>query len=69
MAGQFRNVGRLLGLSFVLPTNIVVGYAIGVFLDHAFSTHFFYLVFLLLGIVAGFVSLLREVNKGTRDDS
>ncbi|MCE5309866.1 MAG: AtpZ/AtpI family protein [Acidobacteriales bacterium] len=68
MAGQLKSVGRLLGLAFVLPTNVVVGYGIGYLLDHIFSTHFLYIVFLLLGIAAGFVSLIREIQKGIRND-
>jgi len=68
MAGQFKSVGRLLGLAFVLPANLVVGYIIGYLLDRFFSTHFLHIVFLLLGIAAGFVSLIREIQKGSRDD-
>jgi F0F1-type ATP synthase assembly protein I len=45
-----------------------VGYASGYLLDRAFHTHFLYLVFLVLGIVAGFVQLVRQVNADTRND-
>jgi F0F1-type ATP synthase assembly protein I len=68
MAGKFKSVSRLLGLAFVLPTNTFVGYGIGYLLDRLFSTHFLYIVFLLLGIAAGFVSLIREIQKSIRDD-
>ena len=51
------------GLAFLLPVSTFVGYAIGYGLDKVFGTHFLYLVFLLLGIVAGFVQLIRHINK------
>jgi F0F1-type ATP synthase assembly protein I len=56
-------IGRYSGLAFILPVSAVVGYIIGYLLDKAFGTHFLYLVFLVLGIVAGFVQLLREAQK------
>jgi F0F1-type ATP synthase assembly protein I len=68
MPGPFKTLGRLLGLAFVLPMNTLVGYGLGYWLDHVFSTHFLYIVFLLLGIAAGFVSLIREIQKGIRND-
>ena len=46
-----------------MPSCVVVGYAIGYYLDKAFGTTYLYIVFLLLGIVAGFVELIREVQK------
>jgi F0F1-type ATP synthase assembly protein I len=37
-------------------------------LDRAFHTNFLYMVFLILGIAAGFVQLLRQVTRDTHDD-
>ncbi len=56
-------VGRYSQLAFVMPACVFVGYAIGYYLDKAFGTSFLYLVFLLIGIAAGFIELLREVQK------
>lgn len=56
-------MGRYTGLAFVLPACVFVGYLIGSLLDRAFGTSFLYIVFLLFGIAAGFVSLIREVQK------
>lgn len=56
-------VGRYSGLALVLPVATMVGYVIGYGLDKLFGTNFFYLVFLIFGIVAGFVSLLRQLNR------
>jgi len=56
-------VGRYTTLAFVLPSCIVVGYGMGYFLDKAFGTTFLQVVFLLLGIAAGFIELIRELKK------
>ncbi len=56
-------------LAFLLPSAAFVGYAIGYLLDKAFSTHFLYLPFLLLGIAAGFVQLIRQVTRDKGNDS
>ncbi len=67
MAREDRNGLRMasnyLSLAMLLPLCTFVGYAIGYFLDKAFHTHFFYLVFLLFGIAAGFVELIRQLQK------
>lgn len=61
-------VGEYTSLAFLLPAAIFVGYAIGYLLDKAFGTHFWYLVFLLLGIAAGFVQLIRRLLRDTKND-
>lgn len=59
----WRLAGRYSSLAFLLPSCVVVGYGIGYFLDKALGTSYLYLVFLLIGIVAGFVELIRELRK------
>jgi F0F1-type ATP synthase assembly protein I len=61
-------VSRYMGLAFVLPISTCVGYVIGWGLDRLFHTKFLYLVFLVLGVVAGFVELFRELDMETRRD-
>ena len=61
-------VAEYTGLAFLLPAATLVGYAIGYLLDRAFHTHFLYMVFLILGIAAGFVQLIRQVTRDTRDE-
>jgi F0F1-type ATP synthase assembly protein I len=56
-------VVRYLGLASTLPAAAAIGYAAGYGLDHAFGTHFLRIVFLILGIVGGFVNLLRELSR------
>lgn len=60
-------VGRYTSLAFVLPACVLVGYAIGYGLDRLFGTSFLYIVFLLIGIAAGFVELVREVQRDSGD--
>jgi F0F1-type ATP synthase assembly protein I len=59
-------VGRYTSLAFLLPACVLVGYLIGYLIDRALGTHFFYIVFLLLGIAAGFVQMIRMVQEDTR---
>ncbi len=59
--------GRYSQLAFVMPGCVVAGYAIGYYLDKFFETSFLYLVFLVLGIAAGFIELIREVQKDRID--
>ncbi len=59
-------VGRYTSLAFLLPACVFVGYGIGYLIDRALGTHFFYIVFLLLGIAAGFVQMIRMVQEDTR---
>jgi F0F1-type ATP synthase assembly protein I len=61
-------VGEYTSLAFLLPAATFVGYAIGYLLDKAFGTHFLYLVFLLLGIAAGFVQLIRRLMRDSGED-
>jgi len=56
---------RYMSLGFVLPASLVTGYLLGLALDHLFHTTFLYLVFLLLGIAAGFVELIRSIRKNS----
>lgn len=61
-----RTVGQYLSLAFLLPAATFVGYLIGYLLDKLFGTHFLHIPFLILGIVSGFVQLIRQVMRDTR---
>lgn len=63
----YQMVGDYLALAMLLPLCTFIGYAIGYFLDKTFHTHFFYLIFLLFGIAAGFVELIRQFQKDSGD--
>ena len=56
-------IGEDSQLAFVLPAATIVGYGIGYMLDRALGTHFLYIVFLLIGIAAGFLQIIRKVTK------
>jgi len=58
----YRQLGKYLGLAFLLPCCILVGYIIGYFLDKWLGTGFLKPVFLLLGIAAGIIELFRELK-------
>lgn len=61
-------VGRYSALAFLLPATTFAGYALGWLLDRLFHTSFLYLVFLLCGIAAGFMELIRTIQRDVPDD-
>jgi F0F1-type ATP synthase assembly protein I len=50
-------------IAFIFPAATVVGWLVGVGLDRWLHTTWLYLVGLILGIVAGFVELIRIVTS------
>jgi F0F1-type ATP synthase assembly protein I len=58
-------IGQYASLGVALPAATVTGYFIGVLLDYWLGTHFLYIVFLLIGIVAGFVEMYRVVSRNS----
>lgn len=61
-------VGEYTSLAFLLPAATFVGYLVGYLLDRAFHTTFLYIPFLILGIAAGFVQLIRQLLRDTRNN-
>jgi len=61
-------VGEYTSLAFMLPAATLVGYGIGYLLDRLFHTHFLYILFLILGIAAGLLQLVRQFTRDTRND-
>ena len=59
----YQQFGRYYGLAFLVPTCIFVGFTIGYVLDKFFHTGYLKIVFLLLGVAAGMIELIRELNK------
>jgi len=56
-------IARYSQLAFLLPAAIVVGWLIGVGLDHWLHTTWLYIAGILFGILAGFVELIRTVTR------
>ena len=59
-------IARYSQIAFAMPAATVVGWAIGVALDHWLHTTWLYLPGLLIGILAGFVELIRTVMKDSK---
>jgi F0F1-type ATP synthase assembly protein I len=63
-------VGRYLSMAMMLPAATFVGYVIGWLLDRWLGTTYLKIVFLFVGIAAGFLSLIRELSRDSkRSDS
>jgi F0F1-type ATP synthase assembly protein I len=56
-------IGQYSQLAFIFPAATVAGWLLGVALDHWLHTTWLYLAGLILGIVAGFVELIRTVTS------
>jgi F0F1-type ATP synthase assembly protein I len=56
------------GLALLLPVSTFVGYAIGYYLDKSFGTTWLRIVFLILGSVGGFMTLIRQIMRDSNDD-
>lgn len=65
--GQERKAWAQMGayahLAVMLPLATIIGWAIGAELDHWLHTSWLYIVGLILGVVAGFVDLVRTATK------
>ena len=55
------SAARYISIASLLPASTFVGYAIGYGLDHWLGTQYLKIVFLILGIVAGFTQLVRQL--------
>ncbi len=62
---QARAIGKYVNLALLLPISTFVGFLMGYGLDMLFHTTWVRYVFLLLGSVAGFIELIRVLNKDT----
>ena len=60
-----RGIGKYLNLALLLPISTFIGYLMGYGLDTLFHTTWIRYVFLVLGSVAGFIELIRELSKDT----
>ena len=64
-----KQAGEYLSLAFVLPAATLAGWLLGLLLDKVFGTRVLAVPFLILGIIAGFVQLIRDFTRLGRDDS
>jgi len=61
-------LARYSQLAFIFPAATVVGWLLGALLDKWLHTTWLYLLGLILGIVAGFVELIRTVSSSESDN-
>ena len=59
-------LARYSQLAFVLPAATFAGWVVGALLDRWLHTTWLYLLGLILGIVAGFVELIRTVLRSEK---
>lgn len=55
-------------IALVLPLSVVIGWAVGDFLDHKLHQSWIAIVGLFIGVVAGFVQVIRVANHANRND-
>lgn len=58
----------LVQIALVLPLSVVIGWAVGDFLDHKLHQSWISIVGLFVGVVAGFVQVIRVANHANRSD-
>lgn len=61
-------VARYSEIGFIIPAAVLVGYFLGWMADHFLHTHWIYLVGIILGSVAGFVSMIRKALESSKDE-
>lgn len=55
--------GKYLNLGLMIPIATFVGFMLGYGMDKLFHTEWIRFVMLILGTVAGFIELVRDLNK------
>jgi ATP synthase protein I len=64
-----RKAGLASSIGLVLVISITIGYFFGSWMDRIFHTEpWLMLVFTLMGIVAGFIQMIRIANDLSRDE-
>jgi F0F1-type ATP synthase assembly protein I len=59
----YQQLGKYYSVAFLLPAAVLIGFAIGYFLDKFFGTSFLKIIFLFLGLASGMIELVRELSK------
>lgn len=65
--GALVHAERLTQIAFILPAAVFVGWIAGAALDKWLHQQWIYLVGLVLGVVAGFIQVLRLVSSESKD--
>ena len=56
-------IGKYINMGLLVPIATFVGFLLGYGLDKLFHTAWLRYVLLILGTVAGFIELIRDLNK------
>jgi F0F1-type ATP synthase assembly protein I len=56
-------LARYSEIGFIIPAAVIVGYLVGLLLDHLLHTHWFYIAGLIFGAVVGFVQMIRTALR------
>lgn len=60
-------IARLTSVGIALIISVMIGYAIGTWLDRYFHTYpIFTIIFFFIGVGAGFLNVFRSLNKTDR---
>ena len=65
--GSLSQLARYSDLALVMPGGAIAGWFIGSLLDHLFSTHWIYLAGAGVGIIGGFVRIIRVAVSSSRE--
>jgi F0F1-type ATP synthase assembly protein I len=60
---SFQQLNLILSVGMIFPVSILIGYGMGYLLDRWLGTKSLKTVFLLCGVVAGFVNFVRMVSQ------
>ena len=60
---SFQQLNLIMSVGLIFPVSILIGYGMGYLLDRWLGTKSLKIVFLLFGIVAGFVNFVRMVSQ------
>ncbi len=61
-------VARYSEIGFMIPAAVMVGYLLGLLADYLLHKHWIYLVGIVFGAVAGFVSMIRRALRASADE-
>jgi F0F1-type ATP synthase assembly protein I len=62
-SSSMASLARYLGLAFLIPVGAGGGWIVGSFLDKSLRTGYWTVTCLILGVVGGFIQLLRELLR------
>lgn len=56
-------VARYSAIGMTIPSHLFAGWLIGTILDRVFSTDYLHVVFVLVGVVSGFIEMIKLASR------